>query len=108
MLRTIVAAPALLAALASAGCGMLQHHSGSSGAAQSGMGTGMAGGQPGRMDMARMCEMHNQMTAGKSPAEQQAAIEAHVRSMHGTADPQRMAMYRQMTAQCSQSAPALR
>lgn len=47
------------------------------------------------MDITRMCAMHRQMMAGKSPAEQQAAIEAHVKSMHGSADPQMMAMHRQ-------------
>lgn len=44
----------------------------------------------------RMCEMHRQAMAGKSPAEQQAAIEAHVKSMHGSADPRHVAMHRQM------------
>jgi hypothetical protein len=49
-----------------------------------------------RMDMAPMCEMHRDATAGKSPAEQQAALEAQVKSMHGTADPAMVAMHRRM------------
>lgn len=48
------------------------------------------------MDMTRMCAMHRQMMAGKSPADQQAAIEAHVKSMHGSAAPQMVAMHRQL------------
>lgn len=52
------------------------------------MGPGMRGSHPG---MANMCQMHQQMTAGKSPAEQQAAIEAHVKSMHGSATPEMVA-----------------
>ena len=55
----------------------------------SGMGSGMGRGGPGGagMDMDGMCAMHRQMTAGKSPAEQQAAVQSHIRSMHGSASP---------------------
>ena len=49
-----------------------------------------------RMNMDAMCEMHRQATVGKSPAEQQAAIEAHIKSMHGTADPDMVAMHQRM------------
>lgn len=56
------------------------------------------------MDMNRMCAMHQQMTAGKSPAEQQAAIEAYVTSMHGSANPEMVAMHREMMdAHCTGS-----
>lgn len=105
-LRAILVLPVAALTVAGAGCGMMQHHSGASGSGHGGMGAGAGGAQPGNMDMARMCEMHRQMMVGKSPAEQQAAIEAHVKSMHGTADPQRVAMHRQMMDRCP--APASR
>lgn len=49
-----------------------------------------------QMDASRMCAMYRQMTDGKSEDEQRAAVEAHIRSMHPTADPQTVAMHRQM------------
>ena len=42
--------------------------------------------------MSRMCEMH----AGKSPEEQRAAAEEHVRSRHGKADPDHVAHHQKM------------
>ena len=55
-------------------------------------GMGMAGGDP-----AQMCAMHRQMMAGKSPAEQQAAMETQMRSMHGgSATPEQVRMHREM------------
>lgn len=39
---------------------------------------GMNGGQ---MDMQAMCEKHKGMMAGKSPAEQQAMMNEHMKSM---------------------------
>jgi hypothetical protein len=60
---------------------------------------------PSHMNMEAMCEMHRQETAGKSPAEQQAAVEAHIKSMHGTADPSMVAMHQKMMdAHCASSA----
>jgi hypothetical protein len=56
-----------------------------------GMGMGAAG------DQAQSCAMYREMMAGKSPAEQQAAVEARMRSMHGEqATPERTRMYREM------------
>jgi hypothetical protein len=48
------------------------------------------------MDMAQMCAMHRQLTDGKSSAEQQAAIEEHIKAMHGTASPEMVAMHKKM------------
>lgn len=56
----------------------------------------MAAGDQRHMDKNQMCAMYRQMTAGKSEAEQQAAAEAHIKAMHGSADPQMVAMHRQM------------
>ena len=53
----------------------------------SGMRMGMGGPDRAGMDMGSMCTMHREMTAGKSAAEQKAAVEAHIRSMHGTSSP---------------------
>jgi hypothetical protein len=61
-------------------------------------------GEHAQMDMAQMCAMHRQMMEGKSPAEQQAAIEAHIKSMHGTASAEMVQMHRKMMdSQCSGS-----
>jgi hypothetical protein len=66
---------------------------------------GRMGSEHGHMDMAQMCAMHRQSMEGKSPAEQQAAIEAHVRKMHGTASPEMVAMHRNMMdSRCGGSA----
>lgn len=46
--------------------------------------------------MSQMCKMHGQMTEGKSPAEQRAAIEEHVKSMHGSASPEMVAHHTKM------------
>jgi hypothetical protein len=56
---------------------------------------GMGHGQS-HMDANAMCEIHRQATAGNSPAEQQAAIEAHIKSMHGAEDPDMVTMHRRM------------
>ena len=48
------------------------------------------------MDMAEMCTMHQKMTAGKSPEEQQAMMESHMKAMHGSVDPQMVARHREM------------
>jgi hypothetical protein len=63
-----------------------------------GMGMGGAGGMGmGAGNQAQMCAMYRQMMAGKSPAEQQAAMEAQMRSMHGgNVTPEQMRMQRDM------------
>lgn len=43
-----------------------------------------------------MCVAHRQAMARPSPAEQQAALEAQVKSMHGSTDAQRVALHRQV------------
>lgn len=45
----------------------------------------MSGGE-GAMPSERMCTMHRQMMAGKTPTEQRAAAEEHIRAMHGSVD----------------------
>lgn len=83
--RTLLALPILGSALVVAACATPREHA-------------MSGGHHhgSAEHHRRMCAMHQQAMVGKSPAEQQAAIEAHVRSMHGSADPQHVAMHRQM------------
>jgi hypothetical protein len=80
--------------------------SGAMGSSGSGMGMGGSGGMgmggPGGMGMsggnqAQMCAMYRQMMAGKSAAEQQAAMESQMRSMHGgTVTPEQVRMHREM------------
>ena len=43
--------------------------------------------------------MYRDTLAGKSPAQRQAAAEAHVTAMHGKADPQHAAMHLRMMEQ---------
>lgn len=73
-------------------------------------GDGMRAGQGDkRMDMSRMCEMHKQMTAGKSPAEQRAAVESHIKSMHGSVSPDMVDHHMKMMAMhCGDAASAPR
>ena len=53
------------------------------------------------METARMCEIHELMTAGSSPQEQQTMLEQYLKAMHGVADPQMVARHRQaMTENC--------
>ncbi len=63
-----------------------------------GMGMGGAGGMGmGGGNQAQMCTMYRQMMAGKTPAEQQAAMEAQMRSMHGnTVTSEQARMQREM------------
>jgi hypothetical protein len=94
-LRILARSAVVAAALSLLGCATHREH-----------GTAMGGGH-GRMDMAQMCAMHRQMTAGKSPAEQQAAIEDHIRSRHGSVDPEMVAKHRKMMEmRCAESAPS--
>ena len=76
--------------------------------AKSPHGSMMHGGHS-RMDMAKMCEEHRQMVVDKTPEQQQKMVEAHVESMHGTADPKMVAMHRQvMEKHCAGNTPAAR
>ena len=69
-------------------------------------GSMMQGGHS-QMDMAKMCDDHRQMMASKTPGEQQKMMEAHVQSMHGSADPKMVAMHREMMGKhCAHNAPA--
>lgn len=73
-----------LATLVLAGCAS-DAGSGAGTTMHSGHGAG-AGSSMGRgHDMTQMCAMHRQMMDGKTPAEQQAAIEAYIKSRHGGA-----------------------
>lgn len=61
----------------------------------------------GHARMAQMCEMHKQTTEGKSPAEQRAAAEAHVKAMHGSATPEMVAHHiKLMEMHCGHRAAA--
>ncbi len=73
-------------------------------------GDGMRAEQGDRhMDMSRMCEMHRQMTAGKSSAEQRAAVESHIKSMHGSVSPDMVDHHMKMMAMhCGDAASAPR
>jgi hypothetical protein len=42
---------------------------------------GMMAGAGGQMDMKSMCEMHNRMMSSKTPAEQTAMMDDHMKSM---------------------------
>ena len=58
------------------------------------------------MDMAQMCTMHHKMTAGRSPEEQQAMMESHMKAMHGSVDPQMVTQHRQMMEKnCASAGP---
>lgn len=95
--RMCVPVSALVAILLSAGCAQR-------GPGMGQMGSGMHGAHPG---MGNMCRMHEQMTAGKSPDEQRAAIEAHVKAMHGSATPEMVARHRaMMESHCGSAAAA--
>jgi hypothetical protein len=75
MNRKAAASLSLIALLSLAGCATYR----------GGPMMGGAGHGADDRDMGRMCDMHRQMTQGKSPAEQKAAVEAHIASMHGKA-----------------------
>jgi hypothetical protein len=71
-LLTVAAPGVLLVLLASCATGM-------------GQGTSTPSSKPsgssGMMDMQSMCDMHKGMMSGKSPAEQQAMMQEHMKSM---------------------------
>lgn len=83
-IRTVVAIAVLGGVLVVSGCASDRQASMHDGAGRS------------HGHMSQMCEMHKQMTEGKSPAEQRAAIEQHVESMHGSASPERVAHHTKM------------
>ena len=56
----------------------------------------MGGGKMPMGDMAQMCDMHQKMMAGKSPQEQQAMMEQHMKAMHGDVNPEMVARHREM------------
>ena len=56
----------------------------------------MGGGKMPMGDMAQMCDMHQKMMAGKSPQEQQAMMEQHMKAMHGDVNPKTVARHREM------------
>ena len=58
------------------------------------------------MNKAQMCDMHRSMMAGKSPEEQQAMMESHMKAMHGSVDPQMVTQHRQMMEKnCADAGP---
>ena len=57
--------------------------------------SGMSGSQ---MDMQAMCEKHKGMMAGKSPAEQQAMMSDHMKSMPPEMQTRMKAMHEKCTA----------
>lgn len=72
-------------------------------------GTGMSMGMGGGGDPARMCAMHREIMAGKSAAEQQAAMQTRMRSMQGgDVTPDRARMQREMMDRQCAGAPAPR
>lgn len=100
---------ALIAAAALTGCAAsqedhLQHHPGAASATSpGGMGRGgspgqmgMMGGANGRMDMKSMCEMHNKMMSSKTPEQQRAMMDDHMKSM----SPEMRQHHMEMMKQC--------
>ena len=69
------------------------------GASSSGSMGNMAGMSAGQMDMQAMCEKHKAMMAGKSPAEQQAMMNEHMKSM----SPEMQTRMQAMHAKCTTS-----
>jgi len=60
--------------------------------------SGMSGMSGGQMDMQAMCEKHKGMMAGKSPAEQQAMMNDHMKSMSPEMQTRMKAMHEKCTA----------
>jgi len=56
----------------------------------------MMQGMHSQMDMAKMCDEHRPMMAGRTSEEQQKMMESHVQSMHGSADPKMVKMHHEM------------
>ena len=74
-----------------------------------GPGQGMGGGMGMGGDMAQTCAMYRELTAGKSPAEQRAAVEQRMQSMHGgSMTPEQVRMRREMMERNCAAAPASR
>jgi hypothetical protein len=74
------ALPAIFLATLLAGCAAAGPDSHRAGGRDSDTRTGM-GGQGGMMDMQAMCDMHKKEMAGKTPAEQKARMEEHMKTM---------------------------
>ncbi len=66
---------------------------GTSSPGQMGNMSGMSGMGGGQMDMQAMCDRHKGMMAGKSPAEQQAMMADHMKSMSPEMRTRMQAMY---------------
>jgi hypothetical protein len=64
-----------------------------------------ATGQHAGMNADERCAMHRKAMAGKSPAEQRAAAEAHVTAMHGSADAAHVDRHLQMMEQMCGAKP---
>ena len=60
--------------------------------------SGMSGMSGGQMDMQAMCEKHKGMMAGKSPSEQQAMMNDHMKSMSPEMQTRMKAMHEKCTA----------
>jgi len=71
---------------------------------------GMDGAGPGMgADTAQMCPMYRDLTAGKSPAEQRAAIEAQMQAMHGgSLTPEQLRLRRETMERHCAGAPVAR
>ena len=65
-----------------------------------------ATGQHAGMDAGQKCAMHRATMEGKSPAEQQAAAEAHITAMHGSADAAHVDRHLQMMERTCGTNPA--
>lgn len=64
-----------------------------------------AAGMP-RADDRRMCEVEHGMMAGKTPEERRAALEQHIRSMHGRVSPDMVEHHQRMIESYCRPAPA--
>lgn len=88
-----------------AGCGTQQGHGMAGGG---GMGMGGQGGM-GTGNPAQMCAMYRDMMAGRTPAEQQAAMESQMRALHGgTVTPEQARMHRETMERHCAGAPGTR
>ena len=56
---------------------------------------GMMGGADGQMDMKSMCKMHNNMMSSKTPEQQRAMMDDHMKSMSPEARQKHMEMMQQ-------------
>jgi hypothetical protein len=95
--RTSLLCASLLAGATLAGCGSM----GSMGSRSMSDPNVTKSGAPASSEMAQLCALHRQM-AGRTPEAQDAMLESHMQSAHGSANPQSMALHRQsMMQNCS-------